>query len=44
MNTIDYERICKWCMVTEHVAQELDNVEVCEYCDHAGGHEWIDQQ
>lgn len=38
----EVERICKWCMVSERVAEELDKVEVCEYCDHAEGHEWVD--
>lgn len=41
MNT-NYERICKWCMVTEHVAEELDAIETCEYCVH-DKHEWVDQ-
>lgn len=36
------ERVCKHCMISEHVAEELDKVEVCEYCAHEGGHEWVD--
>lgn len=45
MNTTDkYERVCKWCMVSERVAERLDAVEHCEYCDHEGGHEWVDQR
>ena len=44
MNTIGVsERVCKWCMVSEQIAEELDSIEVPEYCDHKGGHEWIDQ-
>lgn len=35
------ERVCKWCLVSERVAEELDKVEVCEYCDHES-HEWVD--
>lgn len=34
------ERVCKWCMVSERVAEELDKQE-CEYCDHEK-HEWVD--
>lgn len=36
------ERICKWCAVPEKVAEKLDEIEVCEYCEHEGGHEWLD--
>lgn len=42
MNTMDInERVCKWCMVSERVAESLDKVEVCEYCTHEE-HEWVD--
>ncbi len=36
------ERVCKYCMVTEEMARHLSAVEDCQYCDHEGGHEWVD--
>jgi hypothetical protein len=42
MRMMTTERVCKWCMITERVAEELDKVKEYEYCAHDGGHEWVD--